>query len=486
MIKKTILTTLLISLTATPVLASEFNPNYIISDSEILDETTMELVDIQNFLNSKGSYLKNYSTTNHDDISKTAAEIIYDASVNNYDCDDVALSDNPTLAERKLKCQPTSINPQFLLVLLQKEQGLIEKSAIEKQTQLDWATGYGCPDTGGCNERWKGFGKQVNSASLQFYDYITSPELYKYKMGETYEFTNPYNSINDEETTIVTPANKATAALYNYTPHVYNGNYNFWKIWNRYFSRIYPDGSLLQAEGEPGVWLIQNGQKRPFMSRGALVSRYDPKKIITVKKADLDSYNRGAPIKYAQYSLVISPQGRIYLLVDDTKRYITSPEAFRKIGFNPEEVEDASSQDLAAYEDGKSITEEDAYPTGVLLQDPETGGVYYVINNQKTPLIDRVFLDTKFRNRKITKATKEELEKFDKIEPVKLDDGYLLKTEMSPAVYVISNGLKRPIASGKVFENLGYKWENILTVHSRVLALYEHGEMVSEESVNRE
>lgn len=466
---------------AQPVLASEFNPNYIISDSEILDDTTMDLADIKEFLTSKGSYLATYRTANYDDITKTAAEIIYDASLNNYDCDGVTLSDNPTQAERKLKCKPVSINPQFLLVLLQKEQSLIEESTIDKQSQLDWATGYGCPDTGGCNERWKGFGKQINSAALQFYSYIDEPQLYKYKVGETYTLTN-----TDKEDSVVTPANLATAALYNYTPHVYNGNYNFWKIWNRYFSRIFPDGSLAQIEGEPGVWLIQNGAKRPFLSRGALVTRYDPEKIITVKKADLDAYTRGTPIKFAQYSIVRSPMGSTYLLVDDAKRKISSPEVFRKLGFNPEEVEDVSTQDLNYYRNGKPVTENDAYPTGALLQDPDSGGVYFVINSTKAPLIDRIFLETKFKNRPIIKATAEELADYEKIKPVKLGDGYLLKKPLSPTVYVISNGLKRPIASGEVFESLGYKWGNILTVHPRVLALYDEGELLTEESLNRE
>ena len=69
---------------------------------------------------------------------------------------------------------------------------------------------------------------------------------------------------------------------------MYNGNYN-WKLWQKYFTQIYPDGSLLQPEGKV-VYLIQSGHKRPFTSRGALVSRFDPRKIITVNPADLENY----------------------------------------------------------------------------------------------------------------------------------------------------------------------------------------------------
>jgi len=56
---------------------------------------------------------------------------------------------------------------------------------------------------------------------------------------------------------------------------------------------------------------------------------------------------------------------------------------------------------------------------------------------------------------------------------------------LNPSVYVISNGQKRAITSGKVFEDLGYKWENILTVHPRVLAQFDFGENLTEESLQK-
>ena len=464
--KKFIVAVLIGVALANTVVAAEFNPNYIISDSEILNDSAMSLAEIKIFIDSQPGALKNYSVTSKDGLppeagtAMSAAEVIYDRAIAN------------------------KINPKFLLVLIQKEQSLLTDST-PKQSQYDWAAGYGCPDGGGCNERWRGFYKQINSASLQFNSYVTEPHLYSYKAGNTYTFTNSYGTISTQDT-VVTPANNATAGLYNYTPHVYNGNYNFWKLWNRYFSRLIPDGSLVQAEGEAGVWLLKAGVKHPFMSRTALVSRYDPDKILKVNKIDLDAYATGAPIKFPQYSIVRAPQGDMYLLVDDTKRKIENLTVFKQLGFNPEEVEAASNQDLMYYADGRPITFNEAYPTGALLQDKATGGVYYVIDGTKAPLIDPVFLKTKFKNRPIIKVTAAQLEQFEKVDPVKLDDGYLLKTDLNPSVYVISNGQKRAITSEKAFVSLGYQWNNILTVHSRVLAQFEFGEPLTEEALIRE
>ncbi len=431
---------------------ADFNPNYIISDEEVLDYTSMTLSEIQSFLARHHSYLAGYKCQNPDGQLMTAAEVIYD------------------------RAQTNHISPRFIIVLLQKEQSLIEDPA-PSQNQLDWATGYGCPDGGRCNPRWRGFWKQINSATLQFKDYMDNPHLYTYKVGQTYTFTNPYGTIS-RATVEVTPQNLATAALYNYTPHVYNGNYNFYNIWRRYFTRHYPDGTLLQAKGEVGVWLIENGKKRPFLSRGALTSRFDPKKIIVVSKSELDNYEKGAPIKFPQYSVVRSPRGTIYLLVGNKKRGFANGEAFRQIGINPEEVIDVSWEDLSYYQEGEPITASSTYPTGALLQDRTTGGVWWVENNTKAALLAAVFLHTKFKRRKIVQVSPEELAKYKTVAPVRFDDGELLKSPASPAVYVIAGGKKRPIVSGQVFEGLGYKWENIITVPKKILDLYKTGEPI--------
>ncbi|MDD4272038.1 MAG: hypothetical protein PHF50_04530 [Patescibacteria group bacterium] len=457
------------------VRAEGFDPNNIISDLEILDYTSMDLADIQEFLENKHSYLATYSCPDYAGVTRKASEIIYNAAAKNYDCDGAIMSDNPTEDEKISKCKKVTISPKFLLVLLQKEQSLIEGNPAPSQRALDWAVGYGCPDSGGCNSRWKGFGKQVNSAALQFRDYIDNPQYYTYKMGNTYNISNTNRDPMD-----ITPANQATAALYNYTPHVYNGNFNFYKIWQRWFTKIYPDGSLLQADGESGVWLLQNGLRRPFLSKAALVSRFDINKIIKINKSDLDKYEKGVPIKFAQYSLIRSPRGTIFLLVDDKKRGFTSMAAFRKMGFNPEEVVNADWEDINYYTNGSPITATSTYPTGALLQNKKTGGVYYVIDGTKAPLADKIFLTAKFKNKKIIKVSPAELDQYTTLKPYLFGDGELLKTKDSPYTYVISGGKKILIASDKVFSSLGYKTENVIIVPPTVLYLYEAGTPITE------
>lgn len=455
---------------------NQFNPSMLISDYDLLNFKSMTKDQIQRFLESKNSYLATYKTLNAYGQEKMASEIIYDAAVNNYDCTGANLSDNPTEEERKLKCQTIgTVNPQFLIVLLQKEQSLIE-SRTPRESQLDWATGYGCPDASACNPYFKGFGKQVNSAALQFRWYMLNPNSYNFKAGQTYTFRNQYGTINNDAIQ-VTIENKATAALYNYTPHVYNGNYNFWVIWNRYFpTQGYPNGTVLKVNND--YWLIQYGQKRKFASISVLASRFDPAKAISVGESDLSAYEEGAPIKFHNYAIIMSPEGKLYLLVDDKKRLFSSNETFKKLGFNVEEVMNASWQDINSYQNGKDITIASAYPTGALLQNKKTGGVYFVIEETKAPIIDRIFLNTKFKGKNIIPVDESELNKYANVSPVRFDDGELIKDQSSPAVYLIQDGQKRAFSTGEIFESLGYKWSNIITVSEKVLNLYQNGELI--------
>jgi hypothetical protein len=503
-----IITTLAISTkTQAQTLTAEYNPNNIISNSEMLDVYSLSLEEIQGFLSEKGSYLANYITSNAYGEIKSAAEIIYDAARNNYDCTGVSLSDSPTEAEREIKCKHiTTVNPKVLLVLLQKEQSLIENSS-PTQKALDEATGYGCPTGQTCNPYWKGFGKQVNSAALQIADYMENPNGYNFKVNNIYIAKDKYSKLKSIEEAVrdgsynsivsspgfvtVTIENQATAALYIYTPHVYNGNYNFYRLYNSYFSnpiteetpisikpKLYPDGALLKTVDSPGIWLIENGKKRPFINYSSFISRFSPNQVITTTQEILDAYPQGENIKFPDYSLVQTPDEKIYLLVGKEKRPFESLSTFKMIGFHEDEIESASQSELNGYIIGQAITATSTYVTGALLQDITTGGVYYVENGTKAPLLDRAFLETKFKDQDIIRVNPEILNKYTKVSPILFPDGTLLKSSTFPAVYLISNGTKRAFISEEIFKKLGYSDANIITVSSQVLYQYPLGEPI--------
>jgi len=424
-----------------------FNPNLIISDFEFRDHESMTMDDVQRFLVGKKSTLATYVDPF---IRVRASQIIYD------------------------NAKMTKLNPKVLLVTLQKEQSLIT-DVNPTQDQYNWATGYGICDS--CSksdpklQKFKGFANQVDYAATSLRLFHDNPQNYGFQVGRTV-------NIDGRKITI---ANSATHALYLYTPHLH-GNENFNRIWSDWFSRTYPDGTLLQDADNGGIFIIQNGAKRPFDSFIAFASRYSLDKVIKTSTENLDSYPLGPPIKFAQYSLLQdNASGGVYLIVDDKKRPITSKEVFRQIGFNPEEIVPLDTAELATIATGQPITLKDAYPTGALLQDKTTGGVWYVKDGTRQAIWHRSLMDVNFPNLKLSQVSPEEIASFSLGEPVKFKDGELVKTANSPTVYVISNQLKRPIKSGKVFEKLGYKWNNIITTSDKALSLHLEGELVDVE-----
>lgn len=425
---------------------STFNPHYIISDHDLLDYNSMSLQDIQEFLDKQTGILATFVTPDIDGVPKTAAEIIYRAT------------------------QEYQINPKVLLVKLQKEQSLLTDDDPSER-QLDWATGYAICDS--CSkddprlQKYKGFATQVDYGAGSMRYYYDNPNQFQMQVGQSI-------TIDDEQ---ITPQNQATVNLYIYTPHIH-GNQNFWKLWQKWFAKNYPDGTLVQVTGEPGVWLIHNGVRRPITSRTALTSRFDENKIIQITPVDLEKYEIGRPISIPNFSLLRSPSGIIYLLIDDKIRALESDEVMKQIGFSPDEVLDVEWEDIQELKLGAMITASTIHPRGVLLQDESTGGVYWVENSQKHPIWSGVLIKTNFPDKKITPASPEELAAYQLAEPVGFDDGELVKSFDDPTVYVISNGKKRPIASEGAFNSLGYAWDRIVSVESQVLEIHETGEAI--------
>lgn len=431
--------------------AFEYNPNFLVSDQEMLDVGSMNTEGIQTFL-ERGA-LASIETSDYLGRSKRAAEIIFDAA------------------------SQFRLSARFLLTLLQREQSLVEDDD-PTQNQLDWAMGYAICDD--CEkedprlQKFKGFGNQVHHAAKRIREsYLTDLET----RGETLTGIGPNKPVEIDKT-IVVPANKATSVLYTYTPHLH-GNKNFFKIWQKWFKQEYLSGSLLQSTQDESIWLIQDGKRRPITSRLVFESRFGERRLTPIEKERLDLYPVGDPIQYPNYSLVRSPLGTVYLLVDDKKRGFISMEIFKQIGFNTDEIIDASFEDLAAYEEALPITSAENRPKGSLLQDPATGGVFYVENGNKHPIFSIEILTSRFPNKTIETAKPEELEAYPVSDPVRVMDGTLIGLKGSPEVFVVADGERHHISDEATF--LAYNWNflDVVWMNERSVLVHPLGDPVT-------
>lgn len=460
-----------------PAHAAVFNPQYLISDEEMRDAGAMSYFDIYSFLEDKGDLNtvfvespdlctvgkpEGYDPARESvPMVKGVAQMIYDAA----------------------NCY--SVNPKYIITLLEKEMSLVtwNSSRSDWQKRLDWAAGYalcdGCDKTDPLAQKYKGIDRQIDVAAGWMDWYFKN-----YSRYSAYAWPGVTKVISGME---ITPANTATAALYTYTPHVGNGrvggNRLFWNIWTRWFggggSMQYPDGTLLRDDKTGAVILMQNGKARPILNESVLRSRFNENAIIDLDSfdfSDLLAAKQGPPIAFPDIALVRTEEGDRYLLVRDIKRWIPDDATFAAMGFNPEELEDVKAADLEGYTDGPFLVVGETYPTGQLLQDAVTGGVFYVEAGVKHALWDKAVLQTRFPGKRIVPMSPEDLAALPTAEPVPLPDGTLVKTPDSATVYVIANGQRHSIPSETVFLAYGYKWSTIVTASAKVLTLTPLGE----------
>lgn len=242
---------------------SSFKAGYIIADEKFYDGNAMSEGEIQAFLDAKIGSCQNTLCLNvlrmdtptrawsfgtcatyQGGAAESAARIIYKVQ------------------------QACNLSAKVILVTLQKEQGLVTRTSPSDGI-LRKAMGYGCPDTSDCDANFYGFFNQVYAAGRQL-TWYNNPEgsFTTLKIGQS----NPiaFNPNAACGTGSVTIKNKATAALYYYTPYQPNaaalanldgtgdgcsayGNRNFWVYYNSWFGSTLGDPVGALASLTPGT-----------------------------------------------------------------------------------------------------------------------------------------------------------------------------------------------------------------------------------------
>lgn len=341
-----------------------FKPGRIIEDSVFTNSSSMSAAQIQNFLNSKVPNCDTWGTQpsefgggtraqwgaargtpapficlrNYSENGKSAAQIIYDVA------------------------QEFAINPQVLIVLLQKEQGLVTDT-WPLPGQYKTATGYGCPDTAPCASQYFGLTNQLRWSGRMFRSIMNnSPGWYTpYILGNNQIKWNPVASCGASTVNI---ENRSTQALYNYTPYRPNqaalnagygtgdscssyGNRNFYLYFKDWFG--YNAGPVaFKTANSPTVYVNVSGVKLavPYI---AVMQDYgiSADSIQTVSQAYVDSIPSpaaGTGVSSSIAHLVKSPRdddedgGSVYLISRGVRYQIQSMSQFFSFGFREEDI----------------------------------------------------------------------------------------------------------------------------------------------------
>ncbi|GAB3029896.1 hypothetical protein GCM10027052_02440 [Parafrigoribacterium mesophilum] len=260
--------------------ATQFDPGNIISDQIFYNSSLMNESQIQSFLDSK---VRTCSTAAQAPCLKSYRQSSAPRAADKY-CTGAYQGGTDELASRIIMnvASACNINPQVLLVTLQKEQGLVT-STSPTPGKYKIAMGYGCPDTAACDSKYYGFANQLYSAARQFQIYAMWPNDFRYRPGQDNVIQWHPNAQCGSSHVLI--QNTATAGLYIYTPYRPNqaalsnlyglgdgcssyGNRNFWVYFTDWFGSttisqaaqsfvkaVYQDVLARQpSEGEAIVW----------------------------------------------------------------------------------------------------------------------------------------------------------------------------------------------------------------------------------------
>lgn len=432
-------------LVAGPIVArAGYNPSDIISDRLYYNAGSMSPSGVQKFLEGYDSYLARYYVG-----QRSASQIIYEA------------------------CRSYGLSPKVMLVMLQKEQSLVENKN-PSETALRCATGYGS-----CAAKYLGFETQVDSAAWSLgVGYDAKKGQYNYEVGRT---------TVTQDGVPVTPANRATANLFIYNPVAgtksHNGNYLFWSLWwNRYFGTSFPTGTLVQAKGQPGVYLIdREGRKHGFWGSSAFNLTFQPKQIVSVDPSDLLGLSDGDPIKLRDGAVFRAPNGAVFISQDNEKWGVPDRETLKRLGYHTSDAVPVNQTEVDLLPKGPLFDKDNlTRPNGTFIKIAENAAVYLLDQGKKRPFWDKQILNFNYNDHdKVVNISREEMERYPVGPAVKFRDGALLKGP-SGGVYVIADGKKCGIASREVFDGLGYKMSNVITVRQAILDLHPNGATIKD------
>jgi hypothetical protein len=246
--------------------SKNFDPANIISDANFYNGAALSEAQVQSFLNSKVPTCGSGYT-----CLKSFTQSTYSRGADAM-CSAYAGGSNESAARIIAKVGAAcGISQKALIVTLEKEQSLVTSSR-PTTSRYNIAMGYACPDTAPCNTEYYGFYNQVYKAAWQLKRYGnpsgTSNYFTWFPVGKSAPVRyHPNASCGSKSITI---KNKATAALYYYTPYQPNsaalsnlygtgdscsayGNRNFWRLYSDWFgsptSTAAPTASLSSASG---------------------------------------------------------------------------------------------------------------------------------------------------------------------------------------------------------------------------------------------
>jgi len=335
---------------------SQFNAGRIIDDAVFYNKNSMSASQIQSFLNSKVPTCETHhakSSSSNDsgppykclkDYRQNTANIAPDSGL----CGGYTGRSNETAAQIIYHvAQSCGISPKVILVMLQKEQGLVTDT-WPWDIQYRKAMGAFCPDSAPCDPAYAGFFYQVYYGAHRFKVYAANPGSFNYRAGRNNSILwNPKTSCGRSTVYI---QNQATASLYIYTPYRPNqaalnnlggtgdscssyGNRNFWVFYNQWFGPT-TGSPLFKFSNDATVYVLGANNNYYRMENREKLDIYGFGDTIHSVKTVSTSYVSGRSFS-GNLPLIARFQGdEVYMISGGRAHHFTSRALLQTFGYD--------------------------------------------------------------------------------------------------------------------------------------------------------
>jgi len=243
--------------------------------------------------------------------------------------------------------------------------------------------------------------------------------------------------------------------------------------------RVRQEAGELYAKYKNYVYSIKNDSKVYSIKNGVVLQMKEEansQKVVVLNKNQLDLFPFSVKTNYSDGTLVQSfTRDRVYFIEKNKRRPIFSEKLFNLRKFSWSDIKFLSDRDLAAYSLGAPLT----YPDKVLIKG-ETSEVYLLENGKRRHISSAIlFNQMGFKWKDIIQISQLELLAHPLGEKFLFADGVLIREEKSSPIYLIKNQQKHWIKTLQAFLSLSYKWEDVISLSSEEIGHYPVGSVIN-------
>ncbi len=270
------------------------------------------------------------------------------------------------------------------------------------------------------------------------------------------------------------PKNYSILDLYHnqYTEDIVASGYGVaFQVWKK------ANKHLIRVKNKMTVYMIEDGVKQPIPSEEVLASQgltFDDVEVIEQEEAD--TYADGDAINYAD-GTIVQEEGapEVYVIENGEKKHIQDPNAFTSLGYSWRKIVRVKSGILGLYRSGVAMQANSIHPEGALIRVAGNPKVYVIEGGKRVPISDiQLFNARKYDWSKVLVVNENQANKFQIGESLAYPDGSLLKAK-NGKIYMINQNKKQWIRSADDFRKAGYKAEKVLDVDDSTLESFKDG-----------